>query len=43
MDVWKRLHDEQVQVSDEEMDVDEWPNPHNHNSQCTIGNEMNTL
>ena len=23
MDVWKRLHDEQAQISDEEMDVDE--------------------
>jgi hypothetical protein len=23
MDVWKRLHEEQAQISDEEMDVDE--------------------
>jgi len=23
MDVWKRLHDEQAPISDEEMDVDE--------------------
>ena len=24
MDVWKRLNDEKVEISDEEMDVDEW-------------------